>query len=344
MVRGATVDVVAKQAHVGIDVANDGEQGRESFFTFVRDRISGFGPELGDPRGFRDMIEFPTYVAKKRAQRTADDVVSLGRLPACTGPVTWLGPDAIDAEIARFDAVAASDSFADRFLTSPSPGIVASAMTNRYYPSIADYVAALGEALANEYRRVVEAGLILQIDAPDLGVERHTLFRDAPLEDFLAFGRAVMTAINRAIAGLSSDRVRLHVCWGNYDGPHCFDVPMADIMDVLAMTDAGSLVIALANPRHAHEVRLLADQRLDRYRVVAGVIDTTTNYVEHPEVVADRLVRVVEAVGDPQRVVAGTDCGFATAAGFSDVASEIVWLKLGSLVEGAALASERLGL
>ena len=343
-VEAATEAALAQQRDAGIDIVNDGEQGRESFFTFVRDRLDGFGPELGDQRGFRDLFEFPSYVARKLPEYTKEAAVSLGQLPACTGPVVWRGPAALDAELARLGEASADAAFRAVFVTSPSPGIVAAAMSNRHYPALGDYVDALAAELANEYRRIVDAGFLLQIDAPDLGMERHTLFANAPLEEFLTFAERVVAAINTAVAGLPAERVRLHVCWGNYDGPHCYDVPLADIASVVGQARVGSIMLALANPRHAHEVSLLSSPHLARFDVVAGVIDTTSNYVEHPEVVADRLVRAVEVVGDPARVQAGTDCGFATAAGFGDVASEVVWLKLRSLVEGAALASRRLGL
>lgn len=344
LVDEATAAVVAAQVAAGIDVVNDGEQGRESFFTFVRDRMDGFADGPGEQRLFRDFVEFPTVAALKVVRQPRLDAVSLRRVPSCVGPIAWRGPEAIDRELARFDAASAGRHAGERFLTLPSPGIVASAMANHHYATLDEYVDAVAAALAGEYRRVVEHGLVLQIDAPDLAMERTVLFGTRPIEEFLRFTRVVVAAINRAVEGLPADRIRLHVCWGNYDGPHVFDVPLDAIVDVLAEARVGALVLSLANPRHAHEVRLLGDERLRRFRVVAGVIETTHNYVEHPEVVADRIVRVVEAVGDPALVSACTDCGFATAAGVSDVATEVAWAKLRAMAEGAAIANRRLGL
>jgi 5-methyltetrahydropteroyltriglutamate--homocysteine methyltransferase len=344
LVESATATAVAGQVRAGIDVVNDGEQGRESFFTFVRDRFDGFGAGPGEPRAFRDFVEFPSFTEMKLPRLLRDSAVSLARVPKCTGPIVWQGSAGIDGDLARFAAACEGQQVTDRFMTLPSPGIIATAMANHYYDTTDQYVDALGEALRGEYRRVVDDGLVLQIDAPDLAMERAVLFGTKPLAEFLAFARTVVTAINRAIDGLPRERIRLHVCWGNYDGPHIHDVGLDEIIDVLATTEVGSLVIALANPRHAHEVRLLADQRFRSYHIVAGVIETTHNYVEHPDVVADRIVRIVDTVGDPALVSSCTDCGFATSAGGSDVAAEVAWLKLRSLADGTALANQRLGL
>jgi 5-methyltetrahydropteroyltriglutamate--homocysteine methyltransferase len=205
-------------------------------------------------------------------------------------------------------------------------------------------VNALGEALQVEYAAIANAGFILQIDAPDLALERHTMFQDKPLAEFLGFVRMVVTAINKALNGIPREQVRLHVCWGNYEGPHDLDVPLADIWPEVSQINAAAVMLSMANPRHAHEYRLFADPGFlgpDRV-LIPGVIDTTTNYVEHPEVVADRIERIVQTVGDPQRIIAGTDCGFETAAGSKMVIEGVVWSKLRSLAEGAAIASKRI--
>ena len=228
-------------------------------------------------------------------------------------------------------------------MTAPSPGIVACAMENAHYPSLEAYVAALADALRLEYEAIVAAGFVLQIDAPDRAMERHTLFADRPLDDFLAFVDVVVAALGRALAAVPRDRVRLHVCWGNYEGPHDDDVPLEDVVDRIYRAPVGGLVLAMANPRHAHEHRVLARHALPAgWTLVAGVVDTTTNYVEHPEVIAERIEQAAAAVGDPRRVIAGTDCGFATAAGLGEVATDVVWEKLRALVAGARLASGRL--
>jgi 5-methyltetrahydropteroyltriglutamate--homocysteine methyltransferase len=337
----ATATAVARQISTGIDVVNDGEQGRESFFTYVRWRMTGFG---GTSRRtlMADLTDHPGFLDMKLADWRRDQV-SLMRAPAAVGPVSYTGRGVLAAELARFEAACAGHEPVDTFVTAPSPGIVAAAMTNRHYPSDTEYVHAVAAALATEYRAVLDAGHVLQIDAPDLAMERHTSFADRPLADFVAFCEVVLGAIDGALAGVARDRVRLHVCWGNYEGPHTRDVGLAEILPTLLALDCGGLVLSMANPRHAHEHSVLAAHGLpDRTTLVAGVVDTTTNYVEHPEVVAQRIETAVAAVGDPARVVAGTDCGFATAAGIGDVDPDVAWEKLAALVEGARLASGRI--
>jgi len=339
----ATRASVARQLEVGIDVGNDGEQTRESFFTHVRHRMTGFGGSSQRPL-MRDLAAWPGFLALK-APQFARDSVSLMSAPKAIGPVRSLGADTIERECLALRAIldAQPHSFAEAFVTAPSPGIVACAMQNAHYPSLGEYVAAVAAALRVEYEAIVGRGFLLQIDAPDLAMERHTLFADRPLDEFLAFVDGVVDATNTALANVPRERVRLHVCWGNYEGPHTHDVELEPLLPHLYRARVGGLVLSMANPRHAHEHRVLA--RLpppSDWRVIAGVIDTTTNYVEHPELVAERIERAATALGDPHRVLAGTDCGFATAAGFGDVADEIVWEKLRSLCAGADLATKRL--
>jgi 5-methyltetrahydropteroyltriglutamate--homocysteine methyltransferase len=329
--------VVAGQLAAGIDIGNDGEQARESFVTYVQHRMTGFGGTSQRPL-MRDLQEHPDFLelAVPRFERIK---VSLMAAPAAIGDVTYRDTRELDAEC----ALVADAPFAQTFMTACSPGIVASAMENRHYATQEEYVRAVAAALRTEYRGIVDRGLLLQIDAPDLALERHTLFADRPLADFLAWVELVVDAINHALEGIDPSAVRLHVCWGNYEGPHTHDVPLEEIQPLLYEARVGALVISMANARHAHEVQCFARRPLpDHMALVAGVIDTTSNYVEHPEVVADRLARVVEAVGDPTRVVAGTDCGFDTSAGIGDVAPSLVWEKLRALRAGADLASERL--
>ncbi len=216
-------------------------------------------------------------------------------------------------------------------------------MENRHYPDQDAYLDAVSTALSVEYRAILRHGFALQIDAPDLAMERHTYFADQPLETFVGFVERVGDAINAALSGVDRERIRLHVCWGNYEGPHDEDVPLDAIWDAIRRIDAGQLLLSMANPRHAHEYHLLESRPLPpRTALVAGVIDTTTNYIEHPDTIADRLVQIAEALGDPTRLMAGTDCGFETAAGFSSVVDEVAWQKLASLVEGARRASAML--
>jgi 5-methyltetrahydropteroyltriglutamate--homocysteine methyltransferase len=231
----------------------------------------------------------------------------------------------------------------EAFLTAPSPGIIARAVKNQYYDSDERYIDALAEALRVEYEAIVARGFVLQLDCPDLALERHITYAERPLADFMAFVETVVGAINRSLRDVPRQQVRLHVCWGNYEGPHDADVPMREILPAITQANVGGIVLPFANPRHAHEYRLFENRALaDDQVLVAGVIDTTTNYVEHPEVVAQRLEHLARALGDPSRVIAGTDCGFDTSAGMGRVAGDVVWAKLAAMTEGAALASQRL--
>jgi 5-methyltetrahydropteroyltriglutamate--homocysteine methyltransferase len=335
-VEAATAEVIAAQVEVGIDIGNDGEQARESFVTYVQHRMTGFGGSSGRTQ-MADLAAHPDLAELTAARRERMLVTLLGA-PAAVADVAYGDTAELEAEL----ALVADTPFTDTFMTAASPGIVASVMENQHYPSRDEYVTAVAAALRTEYRAIVEHGLLLQIDAPDLALERHTLFADRPLDDFLAWVELVVGAINGALEGIDPARVRLHVCWGNYEGPHTHDVAFEAIQPLLYEAHVGALVVSMANARHAHEHRCFASRPLpDHMALVAGVIDTTSNYVEHPEVVADRLVRIAEAVGDPARVIAGTDCGFDTSAGVGDVVPSVVWEKLRSLREGADLASER---
>jgi 5-methyltetrahydropteroyltriglutamate--homocysteine methyltransferase len=335
--------VLEQQRAAGIDVGNDGEQSRESFFTYVRHRLTGFGDQSDRPI-MRDLVRYPSFLRVKLPELSRP-MVSLLRAPKAIGPVRHADPAAPARDVARYRArlAALGDGFVESFMTAPSPGIVASAMQNAHYPGLPEYVGALADALRPEYEAIVEGGLVLQVDCPDLAMERHTLFADQPLEAFLDFVDVVIEALNRALDRCPPDRVRLHVCWGNYEGPHDLDVSLEALLPHLYRARVGALVLSMANPRHAHEHRYLAQRPLPAsWLLVAGVIDTTTNYVEHPEVVAERLERAAAAVGDPRRVLAGTDCGFDTAAGLGTVAEEVVWAKLRALRDGAELATRRL--
>jgi len=279
------------------------------------------------------------------AQTIARSRVDLMGAPQATGEVRYTGHDAVKKECDDFRRAldAQKSRFVDTFVTAPSPGIIAAAMLNAHYPSIREYVAALGEALRVEYQTIVNSGFALQIDAPDLAMEHHTSFADKPLSEFLDFIDVVIAAINRAIAGLPKDKIRLHVCWGNYEGPHTHDIALDAIAEHLYRAEVSALMLSMANPRHEHEYRVLERRPLPAgMGLIVGAIDSTTNYVEHPEVVADRIERAARAVGDPRRIMAGTDCGFDTSAGFGTVADELVWEKLRALADGAAIATRRL--
>ncbi|MCP5181676.1 MAG: cobalamin-independent methionine synthase II family protein [Pseudomonadales bacterium] len=338
----STAAVIQRQLDCGIDIGNNGEHPRESFFTYVQHRMSGFGGTSHRP-GFRDMVKYPGWLRLKLPGYTGG--VNLTAAPQAQAAIRYADVKPLTDELTQFSALLAGQArrFTETFMTAPSPGIIAAAMQNTYYPNLDTYVDALAQALATEYQAIIAAGHVLQLDCPDLAMERHTYFADATDAEFIAFVDNVIAAIDRALDGLPRDRVRMHVCWGNYNGPHDEDVPLETILPSLARAPVGALMLSMANPRHAHEYRLLTPAALPASQlVIAGVIDTTTNYVEHPRVVADRIVAVASTLGDPKRVIAGTDCGFDTAAGFRDVAEDVVWAKLEAMSEGAALASREL--
>ena len=344
LVEQATELVIGKQIAAGIDIGNNGEQGRESFFTYVQHRMTGFGGTSRRPV-MADLLRYPGYREMVWRRVRDPDSVSLLAAPKAIGPVHYIDRRTIAAECAQFKRLldGREPGFVEPFLTAPSPGIIATSMQNEHYPSLQDYVEAVAAALATEYRTIVEHGFVLQIDAPDLALERHTLFQDKPLADFLDFVAIVVAAINRALETVPRDRVRLHVCWGNYEGPHDLDVALEDIWPELAKVHAGAVLLSMANPRHAHEYHCFEDRRLaDDVILMPGVIDTTTNYVEHPRTVADRIERVARVIGDPRRIIAGTDCGFETSTGVQAIHDDVVWAKLRALAEGAAIASKRL--
>ena len=315
--------MVAAQLDAGIDVGNDGEQARESFFTYVQYRMAGFGGKSERPL-MRDLLDHPDYI-ELALPRFARIKVDLMGAPAAERAVSYKDTSEVAAECDLIQ----NAPFAETFMTAASPGIVCAAMQNRHYRSMAEYVEAVAQALSVEYRYIVDRGLLLQVDAPDLAMERHVLFADRPLTDFLEWVELVVDAMNQALEGIDPNRVRLHICWGNYEGPHDLDVPLDEILSIIYNANVGALVVSMANARHAHEHRVFERKPLpDHMALVAGVIDTTSNYVEHEQVVADRLERVARSVGDPRRIIAGTDCGFDTSAGLGDVAPSVVWEKL----------------
>jgi 5-methyltetrahydropteroyltriglutamate--homocysteine methyltransferase len=343
--REAVRSVVARQREAGIDIGNNGEQQREAFFLYLRERLSGLGGSWQRPTR-ADVDAYPIF-QKMFAQQYAGRVgiSNLVGLPKAVGEVNYLDPGVIDEECRHFKAVleAAPEPFVEPFMCAPSPGIVALAVRNEHYDSLESYLAALGRALQVEYEAIARHGFLLQIDAPDLALERHITYKDRPVSAFQDFVEKTVATVNAALKNVPRDRVRLHVCWGNSESPHDHDVPLEDILPILQKANVGALVLPFANPRHAHEFKLFKRMPLAPDQIlVAGVIDSLTNFVEHPEVVADRIERVAAVVGDPTRVQAGTDCGFDTSAGWGRVAEDVVWAKLASLRDGARLASQRL--
>ena len=343
--RDAVAAVVRKQHDAGIDVGNNGEQQRDSFFLYLKSRLSGLGGSWERPSR-ADVDRYPEFKRMWIEQHASKTQVSaLGGLPKAIGEVRYLDDRAINDECGDFNAVLANNPgvFVEPFMSAPSPGILATAVRNEHYDTLASYLDALGRALQVEYEAIVDNGLLLQIDAPDLALERHITYKDQPTSAFVAFVEQVVATINRALVNVPRDRVRLHVCWGNSESPHDADVPLDDILPALQQAKVGGFVLPFANPRHAHEFKCFAKYPLaDDQILVAGVIDSLTNFVEHPEVVADRLERVAAVIGDPTRVLAGTDCGFDTSAGWGRVAEDVVWAKLASLRDGARIASKRL--
>jgi 5-methyltetrahydropteroyltriglutamate--homocysteine methyltransferase len=342
--KAALDQIIDKQIGAGVDIGNNGEQQREAFFLYVRRRMTGFGSSWTRwPRG--DVERYPLLKAEMRQMLAGREAVSNMDPPKTIGPISYIDPNAVQEECRDFRAALGGKAkgFVEPFLTAPSPGIIVGAMKNEYYDSEEAYLAAVAAALRIEYEAIVDNGFLLQLDCPDLALERHLSFNERPLGDFLGFVERVVASINTAIVKIPRDRVRLHVCWGNYEGPHDRDVPLEDILPILLKANVGGYVLPFANPRHQHEYKVLTKHRLaDDQIIAAGVIDDLTNFVEHPEVVADRLERVAQAVGDPKRVMAATDCGFDTSAGMGRVPEDVVWAKLQAMADGAKLATGRL--
>src|SRR5215468_11919842 len=334
--------VVQRQLDAGVDIGNDGEQPRAGFSTYVARRMRGFGGE-SKRRLSRDLAEHPGYGAMLEFRRR--NAARIGNAAQAVADVEYadLTEARQECDLFRRCADALPRQFAERFMTAVSPGTIATILLNAHYDTHERYIAALAREMKKEYELIHREGYVLQLDCPDLAMERTRFFQDEPIERFLQAVELHVDAINRAVAEIPPDRIRLHVCWGNYDGPHTHDVPLEAVLPILYRARVGALSIPLANPRHQHEYKVVKRQPPpDGMLFLPGVIDTTTNYVEHPEVVADRIAHAVDAVGDRQRVIASTDCGFGTFAGSEMVAESVVWEKLGALSQGAALASARL--
>ena len=334
--------VVERQLAAGVDVGNDGEQPRAGFSTYVARRMRGFGGESRRPLAL-DFLDHPDFAEMLALRRRS--AARIANAPQAVAEIAYtdLGEAERECDLFARCMAALPTRFAEAFMTAVSPGTAATILLNAHYDSHERYIAALARELRKEYELIHARGFVLQLDCPDLAMERARFFQHEPLDRFLKAVELHVEAINQAIAAIPPGRVRLHFCWGNYDGPHTHDVPLEPVLPLLYRARVGALSLPLANPRHQHEVKVL--KRLPppaSMLVLPGVIDTTTNYVEHPEVVADRIVQVVDAVGARERVIASTDCGFGTFAGSEMVAPSVVWAKLRALADGAALASRRL--
>ena len=332
--------VVRRQLEAGIDVGNDGEQPRVGFSTYPAKRMRGFGGE-SRRRMARDIAEHPDFAARLARQRTG--AARINDAPQAVDEVAYTDLSEAVAECELFERCGGREGFAECFMTAASPGVIATILYDAHYGSHERYVRALAREMRKEYELIVARGFVLQLDCPDLAMERTRFFQDESLDGFLAAVALHVDALNEAVAAIPRDRIRLHVCWGNYDGPHTHDVPLEPLLPVLYRARVGALSLPLASPRHQHELKVFRRQPLPGGMLfIPGVVDSTTNVVEHPEVVADRILAAVDVIGDRTRVLAGVDCGFGTFAGSQLVEESIVWSKLRALREGADLATKRL--
>jgi 5-methyltetrahydropteroyltriglutamate--homocysteine methyltransferase len=334
-VQTAVADVVRRQADVGLDLVGDGEQGKVGYSTYVKDRLTGFEGEPSTLSALAELADFPDD-----APRFARELAGIRMTaPACTGPVAPRDEAAVGRDLENLLAAArAAGVTSDRlFMTAASPGVIALFFEDRFYGDREQYLAALAEAMRPEYEAIAAAGVTLQLDCPDLAAGRHTIFAGLSLDEFRREIARNVDALNEATRAVAPERMRLHLCWGNYEGPHTHVVPLADIVDVVLRARPLGLSIEASNPRHGHEWELFADRPLPEGRyLIPGVIDSTTNFVEHPRLVAQRIERFASALG-AERVVTGTDCGFGTFVGQAQVTPSVAWAKLAALVEGAAL-------
>jgi len=337
VITAAVAEVVRRQVETGVDVVSDGETNKISYATYIADRFAGFGGDTPRDPG-QDLVEFPRFMARL----AASGATAKYRRPRCIGEIALKDAEPLNTDLANFRKAVDAAKPVEAFMNAASPGVLALFQPNDHYPTQDAYLEALGEAMRAEYEAIVNAGFLLQIDAPDLGMGRHTMYRNASVDEYLKAAARHVEVLNHALRNLPADRMRMHICWGNYEGPHHHDVPLEDLLPVVIRAKPQALLFEAANPRHAHEWAVFKKQKVPGDKIlVPGVLSTTTNYVEHPDLVAERIVRFAEIVGR-ERVIAGTDCGFGTFGGFGPVDPDIVWLKLASLAEGARLASKRL--
>lgn len=333
----AVDEVVARQVATGIDLVSDGEMSKISYATYIKDRITGFDGD-SERRPPSDLEEFPGFLERQAASGGTPSY----RRPCCVGDIEVKDMGPVAEDLANLGAAVKRHGPAGAFMNAASPGVIALFQPNKHYPSHEAYLQALASAMAHEYRAITDAGVVLQLDSPDLGLGRHMLFKDKSDDEYRKLAALHVEALNQALEGIPKHMVRLHVCWGNYEGPHHHDAPMEMVLPIALQANVGALLFESSNPRHAHEWEVFANTPLpDDLVLVPGVLDSTTNFVEHPKLVAERICRFADIVGR-ERVIGGTDCGFSTFAGFGAVDEDIVYAKLGSLVEGARIASNRL--
>jgi 5-methyltetrahydropteroyltriglutamate--homocysteine methyltransferase len=333
----AVIDAVQKQVIAGIDIVSDGEMSKVGFANYVKDRMTGFG---GSDKPFlaADLLEYPEAAASMGSMPGVPHM----RTPACTGPITYTGQAAVARDIANLRAAVSQAQVEGAFLPAVSPGTVVQITDNQFYSSREEFLFAVADALHEEYKAIASSGYDLQVDACDLAMEGHISYANKSLEDFRTYLRLQVEAINRATRDIPTDQIRLHLCWGNYPGTHHLDRPLKDLIDLVIQVRAAAFTFEAANPRHVHEWKVWKDVDLPSETIlIPGVIDTCTNYIEHPEAVAERIGRFASVVG-PERVIASTDCGFGTFVGMSAVAPRVAYAKLTALAQGAALASRDL--
>jgi 5-methyltetrahydropteroyltriglutamate--homocysteine methyltransferase len=335
-IRSAVAAVVEKQVEAGIDIVNDGEMSKPSYATYIKDRLNGFGGE-SLPLVYQDLVGFPEF-----AQRVfGDPGRSRRRAPGCNGPISVRDAASAEIDVANLSAALARVHAEEAFLSAASPGVVSLFFHNGHYPSQEAYLYAIAEAMRHEYETVAEAGLVLQIDCPDLAMGRHIQYAQLSLAEFRRQARLHIEALNHALQNIPADRLRLHLCWGNYEGPHHCDVALRDIIETVFLAKPCGLSFEGANPRHAHEWTVFEDMKLPDGKVlIPGVIESKTNFIEHPELIAQRIGRYARLVGR-ENIIAGSDCGYGTWVGQAAVDPRIAWAKLASLAEGARLASRQ---
>jgi 5-methyltetrahydropteroyltriglutamate--homocysteine methyltransferase len=338
-ISGAVHDVVSKQVAAGVDVVSDGEMSKISYATYIKDRLTGFdGDSTRNPPA--DLEDYPNFLQRQAAGGGTPSY----RRPRCVGSIAVKTLAPLQDDLKWFgDAVAgAANKPVEAFMNSASPGVIALFQPNDYYPSHEKYLEALGEAMRAEYEAIVNAGFVLQIDSPDLGLGRHTMFKGRSLDEYQRLASLHVDVLNHALRNCPPDRLRMHICWGNYEGPHHHDVPMNVVLPIALRARPQGLLFEASNPRHAHEWRVFATADIPEDKVlIPGVLDSVTNFIEHPELIAERIERFANIVGR-ERVIAGTDCGFSTFAGFGAVDADIVYAKLAAMAQGARIASERL--
>lgn len=339
-IQRAVADVVQRQVDIGVDIVSDGESSKISYATYVKDRLTGFSEE-GPTESAKPHLDLQPFPALRQKMAVLNGARRFRRV-ACIGPVAMRGLDLLRKDLDNMRRAREASAPNEVFLNAASPGVIASFLPNQYYPSHEAYIEAVADAMREEYRAIVGAGFVLQVDCPDLAMSRHTAFQDLSETQFLKRAAFHVDMLNRALAGIAPDMIRIHVCWGNYEGPHTHDIDLAKIIKIVLGVNARALSVEAANPRHEHEWAMWRDVKLPSDKILLpGVIDTSTNYVEHPELVAQRILRFAEIIGR-ERIIASTDCGFGTSAGYGKIDPQVAYLKLGSLVEGAAMASRRL--